>query len=166
MLQDLSLANGVLDLACGRGRNGLFLIRNNVPVTFADNSEGSLGHIGTLLDEYPVDRKKLATTWQVDLEQNGSRPLADKSFDAILVFNYLHRPIMDEIKQAIRPGGLIFYETFTVEQRQFGRPSNPDFLLQLGELRNYFEHWEILHDFEGLMADPDRAMASLIARRP
>jgi len=83
-----------------------------------------------------------------------------------MVFNYLHRPLFPAIKEAIRPGGLIVYETFNLEQKKFGRPSNPDYLLQVGELCQAFEGWEIISEFEGEASDPERAISRLIARRP
>ena len=162
LLQELNIGNGVLDLACGRGRNGLFLTRNKFPVTFADNSRVAIDHIIAETGK----RTDLATCWLVDFEATEAKALAEKSFDAVLVFNYLHRPLISEIRQAIRCGGLIFYETFTTEQRSFGRPSNPNFLLAKDELRNFFKDWEILHYFEGQLSNPDRAIARLIARRP
>ena len=161
LLKSLNFDSGVLDLACGEGRNGLFLRRNNIPVTFADRNEAALDQIAELLDASYCS----ASCWLVDFESNDTDPLADKSFDVVLIFNYLHRPLFPRIREAVRPGGLVFYETFTVEQRKFGRPSNPDFLLRSGELKEYFEDWEILHYFEGELASPDRAIANLIARR-
>ena len=161
LLKSLSFDGGVLDLACGKGRNGLFLTGNNIPVTFADSNDAVLDHITELLDTGGNSAK----CWLVDFEASDSNPLADKSYDVVLVFNYLHRPLFRRIREVIRPGGLVFYETFTVAQRKFGKPSNPDFLLQPGELKQYFEDWEILHYFEGEVARPDRAIANLIARR-
>jgi SAM-dependent methyltransferase len=162
LLQELHLSNGVLDLACGKGRNGLFLIRNKLPVTFADNNRVAIDYVTA----HTGKDSKLAKCWLVDFETNNSKALADKSFDAVLVFNYLHRPLIEEIRQVIRRGGLIFYETFTTEQAKFGRPNNPNFLLTKNELRNFFRDWEILHYFEGEIGKPDRAVARLIARRP
>lgn len=162
LLKSLRLAAGVLDLACGNGRNGLFLARHNVSVIFADNNGVA---IQSVADE--LQRNELSgETWLVDFEEKGSHPLENRSFDAVIVFNYLHRPLLGSIKAVIRPGGLVIYETFTVKQREFGRPSNPDFLLQPAELRNAFADWEILHEFEGEALNPRRAIASLIARRP
>ena len=162
LLNELKITDGVLDLACGGGRNGLFLVDRNLPVIFADIDQEKLSALNTLAASKPG----LVQTWQVDFEQPDTRPLIGKNFDAILVFNYLHRPLIDDIRQAIRQGGLIFYETFTVKQRQFGRPHNPDFLLQENELRDWFSDWEILHYFEGETENPQRAIASLVARRP
>ncbi len=162
LLGELEKEFGVLDLACGGGRNGLFLARHNIIVTFADHNESSLKNIESRLRELDV----AGSTWLVDLEKKDSNPLENKHFDAILVFNYLHRPLMKHIGRAIKAGGLLFYETFTTAQRKFGRPSNPDFLLETGELREYFSDWELLHYFEGERSDPQRAIASLIARKP
>lgn len=158
---DLEITTGVLDLACGNGRNGLAVLQHHLPVTFADNNDAALSEVEEVINQSGV----AGSTWLVDLEEPGTEPLAKLSFDAILVFNYLHRPLFDGIKAALRPGGLIFYETFTVKQRQFGRPSNPDFLLEPGELKAVFEGWELLHEFEGEMSNPQRAVANLIARK-
>lgn len=152
----------MLDLACGYGRNGLFLARHNVSVIFADNSKVAIQSITEELQRSELEGE----CWLVDFEAIGSHPLKGKMFDAVMVFNYLHRPLLSSIKAAIRPGGLIIYETFTVKQREFGRPNNPHFLLQPSELRTAFDDWEILQDFEGEAQDPKRAIASLIARRP
>ena len=61
-------------------------------------------------------------------------PYAGKVFDALVVTNYLHRPLMPALLDAIAPGGVLIYETFAMGNEKFGRPSNPDFLLAPGEL--------------------------------
>lgn len=167
LFDNLGTGKGVLDLACGRGRNGLFLVSHNVPVIFADNNEAHLQSIVPTLKPYETSAEK-SECWLIDFEaqaSQGRNPLAGKSFDAVIVFNYLHRPLFPFIQEAIRPGGLIVYETFTVDQKQFGRPTNPDFLLEHGELRQLFDSWERLVDFEGETSDPTRAIARLIARK-
>lgn len=161
-LQDLSMTSGVLDLACGYGRNGLFLARHQIPVTFADINGDALAAVQAQLQAERLSGQ----CWQVDLEQPGRAVLEQKRFDAIIVFNYLHRALFPQLKAAIRPGGLIFYETFTISQRKFGRPSNPDFLLQPGELALCFNDWEVLHNYVGERQEPERAIAGIIARRP
>lgn len=162
LIQSLERDSGVLDLACGHGRNGLFLARHNVSVIFADNNEVALHSIAEELKHSKLEGE----CWLVDFEVAGSHPLKGKLFDAVMVFNYLHRPLLNDIKAAIRPGGLIIYETFTIRQREFGRPSNPDFLLQETELHSAFEDWDILQEFEGEAVNPKRAIASVVARRP
>ena len=167
LFDNLQIGNGVLDLACGKGRNGLFLVSHNVPVLFADNNEAHLQSLVPALESLETRAKKSAC-WLIDFEAEvsaGRNPLAGKSFDAVIVFNYLHRPLFPFIKGAIRPGGLIVYETFTVNQKRFGRPSNPDFLLEHDELAQAFSGWEFIERFEGEVSKPERAIARLIARK-
>lgn len=155
----------VLDLACGGGRNGLYLTQQDLPVVFADRRKEALAQVA---DEPGGD--KALRLWQVDLETGEDNPLAGAQFGAILVFRYLHRPLMPAIAEAIAPGGVVMYETFTVDQPRHGRPTNPDFLLRHGELPGYFPDWEQLHHFEGEAVNPAsenvQAFAQLIARKP
>jgi hypothetical protein len=102
----------------------------------------------------------------VDLEQEGDNPLPMDTYGGILVFRYLHRPLIPCIKKSLRVGGLLVYETFTVAQTRFGKPRNPDFLLNPGELLEMFEDWEVVYCFEGVKEDPTRAVAQLVCRKP
>ena len=152
----------VLDLACGGGRNGLFLAQHGIPVVFADIREEALQQVAA---QQAIETTKL---WQLDLEPAQGNPLADRQFSAILVFRDLHRPLLPAIKAAIRPGGLVIYETFTVEQPKFGRPHNPDFLLKPGELQQCFADWQTLNSFEGTVSNngKEQAIARVVARKP
>ncbi|MBL4821960.1 MAG: methyltransferase domain-containing protein [Colwellia sp.] len=162
-------ARPVLDLACGSGRNGLYLIENDIPVTFADVNYAAIEQV----QQYAslANNKQQADFWSVDFEQVGETPLAGKSFAAIMVFRYLHRPLFEQIKRAILPNGLIIYETFTTAQAQFGRPKNADFLLKAGELADIFADWQIIHCFEGIVESANdnsqkQAIAQIVARKP
>lgn len=164
-------AGPTLDLACGTGHNGLYLLEQGIPVVFADSNPVALEQIKLGLEtESRQEVRHMATMWQVDFEQTATPPLSPNSFSAILVFRYLHRPLLPQIKQAICPGGLIIYETFTVEQARFGRPKNPDFLLRPGELENCFADWQVLHSFEGTTSNTDnsstQAIAQIVAVKP
>jgi SAM-dependent methyltransferase len=166
-LGDLAQASDdspVLDMACGGGRNGLYLVQQGIPVVFADIRSEALQQVADNLDP------DIAQLWQVDLEQEQSSPLACRQFSAILVFRYLHRPLLPAIREAVLPGGLVIYETFTREQPKYGRPKNPDFLLRPGELEQCFRDWQILHSFEGITAGDDtgarKAIAQIVARKP
>ena len=154
--------NKVLDLACGSGRNGLFLNKHHIPVIFADNNPSALQNIAA---SELFDREN-AETWLVDFEQEDSKPLKCKKFDVVMVFNYLHRPLMEDIKECLVDGGLLLYETFTTEQALIGRPKNPDYLLTQSELRRWFDGWELLHYFEGEETKPHRFFANLVVRKP
>jgi SAM-dependent methyltransferase len=161
LIETFSTPVSVLDLACGAGRNGLYLAGHNIPVTFVDNNQNCLDRIEQTL---AADGLR-GDTRLVDLESTTSKPLAGYQANVCLVFNYLHRPLFPAIKQCLLPGGLIFYETFTVLNRQFGRPNNPDYLLHEKELMSYFEGWDILHYAEGEFNQPVRATAQLLARK-
>lgn len=152
-----------LDLACGGGRNGLYLLRQGIGVEFADVRQAALQDIEQKIQQEQID-PRLATYREVDLEQEGSEPLTNRQFGAVLVFRYLHRPLLPAIRGAVKPGGLVIYETFTVDQPQFGRPTNPNFLLRHGELLDTFANWDILEHWEGI--DHERATAHIVARRP
>lgn len=154
----------VLDLACGSGRNGLFLTARGIPVVFADIREEMLQQVA----QHPeINNGKL---WQVDLEAADSNPLTGRQFSSILVFRYLHRPLFPDIKSAVCPGGLVIYETFTVGQAKLGRPKNPDFLLNPGELKSNFQDWQVLHHFEGMarsaITGKKQAVARIVVRKP
>jgi tellurite methyltransferase len=163
---DLFLRQGsrgpVLDLACGDGQNGVFLAGRGLDVICCDISVEALERAGELAGRHGVT----VSLWEVDLERPGINPLREDVYGAILVFRYLHRPLFPCIRKALRPGGLLVYETFTVEQAAFGRPRNPDHLLHQGELGQAFADWEIVHSFEGLKENPRRAVAQLVCRKP
>lgn len=155
----------------GAGRNGLSLLDSNVSVVFADRDGQSLDKIKQHLAAQPHERQReLARIWQVDLEIPNTRPLDAETFGAVIVFRYLHRPLLASIKEAVIPGGIVIYEAFTVGQAKYGHPHNPDFLLRKGELRECFREWSILHYFEGVEHDPvsgqSRGIAQLVAEKP
>jgi len=152
----------VLDLACGNGRNGLFLLAHNLPVVFADKDAAALEQVSQLAALHQAKAEFL----ELDLEAPGERPLDGHEFEVILVFNYLHRPLVPAIKKCLAPGGLLLYETFTEQQASIGRPRNPDFLLKPAELFSLFQNWGIIHSNEGYSADPRKFYANIVARKP
>jgi SAM-dependent methyltransferase len=152
----------ILDLASGEGQNGLFLAREGFQVTLCDISEDALEKARRKAEEGGLS----VQTWCVDLEQDDVDPLSELTFGAILVFRYLHRPLIPSIKGALAPGGLLIYETFTAQQPRFGRPRNPRFLLRPGELKKWFEDWNIRYYFEGVENEPKRAVAQIVCQKP
>lgn len=152
----------VLDLACGDGHNGLFLAQKGLAVVLMDRSEDALQQAETAAQE----KKVIVDIRRVDLEKEGVNPLGREAYRGIIVFRYLHRPLIPCIKKALTGGGILIYETYTLEQRRFGKPRNPDFLLKPGELREWFEDWDLLHAFEGIQRDPDRAVAQIVCQKP
>lgn len=161
LLLGKDLTGPVLDLACGRGQNGLFVAGLGIPVILADRNPELLG-----MAKKAAQGKKLQVTfWEVDLE-TGQNPLKIDHYRAILVFRYLHRPLIPLIKKGIKSRGVLIYETFTSQQPLYGRPHNPDHLLDRGELFNCFKDWEVIHYFEGLQENPRRSIAQLVCRKP
>jgi hypothetical protein len=104
---------------------------------------------------------------RADLETGCGLPLAPASCAALLVFRYLHRPLVSHLVTTLQPGGLLLYETFTIHQRDLGySPKNNDFLLQPEELPELFAALEVIDSWEGrTQDDPPAAVARLAARR-
>ena len=148
----------VLDLASGRGRNALFLARRGRPVHAVDRDPEALAALARLAR----DEQLPLTSEVVDLEQ-GTPSLGVARFGAVIIFNYLHRPLMPAIHAAIAPGGVLIYETFTVGQAARGHPRNPDFLLRDGELLDLVAPMTVVRFREG---DIDgKLVASIVARK-
>jgi len=156
------LPGPVLDLACGDGHNGIFLASKGLPVVCLDRSSEALEQARRLASVQQVS----VEFRQADLERECAHPLPEDFYGGIVIFRYLHRPLIPHIRQSLRRGGVLVYETFTVEQPQFGKPHNPDFLLRPGELHAWFEDWEIIVHFEGIKKDPQRAVAQIVCRKP
>jgi len=151
----------ILDLACGDGHNGIFLASKGFSVVLADRSEEALSQARLNAQAAGVSVQFL----QVNLEQEGVNPLEGLTFGAVLVFRYLHRPLIPCIMKSLKQGGILMYETFTTEQARFGKPKNPDHLLKAGELLSWFHDWEVIYTFEGIIGVPPKAIARLVCRK-
>jgi SAM-dependent methyltransferase len=139
----------VLDVACGEGRHARFFRDKGFEVVAVDREENSSLSPG-------IEFIK------ADLEDGGPWPFAGRKFGAIVVTNYLHRPLFPHLAASLDEGGLLLYETFMLGNERFGRPSNPKFLLRPGELREAFAGLQILDFEEGEVARPRRAMLQRI----
>lgn len=113
----------VLDLACGAGRHAALLAALGHAVLAVDQDTSAI----ELLKSDSIQIQKL------DLE-GLEWPLVNQQFSAIVVTNYLYRPFLDELPKMLAEGGVLIYETFADGNAEFGKPSNPDFLLKPGEL--------------------------------
>ncbi|MCA8953214.1 MAG: class I SAM-dependent methyltransferase [Planctomycetes bacterium] len=147
----------VLDVAAGRGRHALLFAERDHPVTAIDRDTTALRGLGA---------SRIAIV-EADLE-HGPWPLPGRTFAAVVVTNYLWRPLLSTIVASVRPGGVLLYETFAVGNERYGRPQNPEFLLRPGELldavRGELRVREYGHGAEGV---PPRAMRQrLCAVRP
>lgn len=124
-------AGEALDLACGGGRHAKFLASLGYDVLAVDRDETALaraaGHgVRTIQCDLESEQADKTDSW----------PFREKRFQGIVVTNYLHRPLFGTILDSLAPDGILIYETFAVGNERFGKPSNPDFLLQPAELLN------------------------------
>lgn len=146
----------VLDLACGGGRNACWLAAQGWQVEAVDRDAAALGGLLGLPNITPL---------QADLE-SAPWPYSGRRFDGIVVCRYLHRPLLPLLAEYLTDGGVLIYETFMQGQEQFGRPSNPDFLLMPDELLQVFSATLQVIAFEqGVISEPNPAMLQRICAR-
>src|SRR4030095_12680933 len=112
----------VLDVACGSGRHVRWFAARGCRVTAIDRDAAALAPLAAI-----------GETGVADIE-NGPWPLPGRRFDAVVVTNYLWRPLMPVIIASVADDGTLLYETFSAGNETVGKPSNPDFLLAPGEL--------------------------------
>ena len=162
-----------LELAMGEGRNAVFLAQHGWRVTGVELTGAGLDKTETLAREKgvkvwrgaPGTRANVPAApcvllLQADLE---TYALPRGQFDLVLCVNFLLRPLLENIPHALRKGGMLLYETYTLEQLHFsGGPRSPEFLLRPGELREAFSGMDILFYRE---CNAGKGMASVLARR-
>ncbi len=152
----VSPGSRVLDVACGGGRHARLFAARGCRVTALDRDPAS----GQALAGEPEIEFIAA-----DLEA-GAWPLAVAQFDAIIVTNYLHRPLFPALMNALAAGGLLIYETFAAGNAAFGKPSNPDYLLRPRELLDAFgTDMRVLAFEDGFTEQPKPALVQRIAVR-
>jgi SAM-dependent methyltransferase len=158
-----ALAPGrALDVACGSGRNALHLARLGFEVDAVDISAVAIEHLRTAAAEYdlPIVPKVM------DLEDD---PLPVAAYEVVVNFNYLQRDLFDSLARALRPGGLLVFETVAQAHiDELGREFNPDYVLARNELLRAFPDLFVLHYREGVVrrGSGERGVASLVAERP
>ena len=134
----------VLDLACGGGRHSRFFAERGASVVAVDREDQ------VLPEEFRFVK--------ADLENGNPWPFAGQRFAAIVVTNYLHRPLFPHLAAALEEGGVLIYETFMIGNEKFGRPSNPQFLLRPGELLQAFGALDVAGFEQGRVDRPKPAM--------
>lgn len=137
-----------LDVACGRGRNAVWLAREGFVTTAIDRDPSAVAEL-----DARAQREGLPLSAHVVDLEGGETTLGEAVFDLVVVVHYLHRPLFPALIAALKPGGVLVYETFTAAQAARGRPTNPAFLLEPGELPRLVAPLAILAaregDFEG-----------------
>jgi SAM-dependent methyltransferase len=143
----------VLDLACGQGRHARYLAGLGYRVEAVDRDRAALATLADIAGITARCSDLEGTPW----------PYPAGRFDGIVVTNYLHRPLAPALVQALRPGGIFIYETFSAGNEKYGRPSNPEFLLRPGELLQWVSgQLQVLAFEQGLVGRPKPAVIQRI----
>ncbi|HXJ53087.1 MAG TPA: class I SAM-dependent methyltransferase [Burkholderiales bacterium] len=138
----------VLDVACGAGRHATLFAERGFEVYALDRDDQVLpGSIHFV---------------RADLEDGSPWPLHGKRFAAIVVTNYLHRPLFPRLVESLEPGAVLIYETFMLGNERYGRPSNPNFLLRPGELLEAFATLGVVAFEQGTVERPKKAVVQRI----
>jgi len=147
-------AGSVLDVACGSGRNLRWLAAQGFAVTGVDRDAAAAEPL-----------RDVAGIVIADIE-NGAWPLAGRRFDAVVVANYLWRPLWPTLLAALADGGVFIHETFAAGQQLIGKPSRADFLLANGELLQACAGLRVVAFEDGFEAAPPRFVQRIAAVRP
>jgi tellurite methyltransferase len=145
-----------LDIAGGEGRNSVFVASRGYEVTCLDISQNGLTKALTLAHE----KKAKITTLHADLDNSS---LLENEYDLVLCFNFLDRNLFSGIRKTLKSGGLLFYETFTLDYLKYSSFKR-EWVLELNELLQVFGDFRILR-YQEVDEDP-RAFASLVAQKP
>jgi len=147
----------VLDIACGSGRHLAWFAARQHAVTGVDRD---------------INQARLhapsAELLCADIENNPWPLQTDgvlRTFGAVVVTNYLWRPLLETVVNSVAPGGVLLYETFAAGNEALGRPSRPDFLLQPGELLQACAGLEVVAYENGTLQDPPRVVQRIAAVR-
>jgi len=142
----------VLDVAAGKGRHTRLFAARGHPVTAIDRDVSGL----PIADAIEIIA--------ADLEDGSAWPLAGRAFGAVIVTNYLYRPLLPMLLDSVEPGGVLLYETFMIGNERFGKPSRPEFLLNDGELLELVRgRFSVIAYEARMISEPKMAMVQRIA---
>ena len=163
LLQELikTLPTGkALDVAAGTGKNAIFLAQHGYDVDAVDSSSVAMEKGRKLADKAGVSVNFI----NADLK---SYIIAEDSYDLIINFNFLERSLIPSMKKGLKKGGALLFETFTVDQKEIGPPTNRDYLLAHNELLSLFSDLYLPFYREGIFVEEERkkALASIVVRR-
>mgnify|MGYP000399629273 FL=1 len=141
----------VLDLACGAGRHMRWVAEQGHTCVGVDRSFEAL-----------QAAQAYGQVIEADIE-GGPWPLMGQQFNAVIVTNYLWRPLMPRILESIKPQGFLIYETFALGHETIGKPSRPDFLLQHGELLQICAQMHVIAYEDGYSEQPPKFVQRIVA---
>ncbi|HEB63805.1 MAG TPA: methyltransferase domain-containing protein [Gammaproteobacteria bacterium] len=141
-----------LELACGMGRNALFLARQGLETAAWDISDVAIQRLNE-----EAKAQNFSAGFHAQIRDVVKEPMLPNSFDVIVVSYFLDRSLMPAIQDALRPGGLLFYQTFSRLQVDESGPRNPDFRLADNELLSLFSQMRLLvYREEGCVGDCEK----------
>jgi len=146
-------AGTVLDVAAGSGRHTAWLAARGHAVTAIDRDATALAPLAAIAEVIVADIE--GAPW----------PLAGRRFDAVVVANYLWRPLLPTLMASLAPGGVLLYETFAAGNETVGRPARPDFLLARAELIEAAAGLRIVAYEDGFLSSPERFVQRIAAVR-
>jgi tellurite methyltransferase len=161
LVENIGLLPGgrALDVAMGNGRNTIYLARMGFRAEGVDISTEAVKKAQEIAVATGVSiRTRIADLEAVDYS------IDKNTYDVIICFNYLHRPLIPQIKDGLKRSGVVVYQTYTIDQVQFGKLDNPDFLLAHNELLEMFRDFRCLRYFEGI-TDDKKTIAGIVAEK-
>lgn len=154
-----------LDIAMGNGRNAIFLATRGFDVDGVDVDPDVVAQARATARRFHAPIRAI-----IGNVEDGTHIIPMEAYEVIVVFNFLHRPLFRDIRDGLKPGGVVVFQTYLEEQIKFGKPSNPAHLLKAGELAQVFADFEILRVNERVDAavpgGPLCALAGIVARKP
>jgi len=158
-------SGAALDVACGAGRNALFLAAQGFAVDALDISP-----VGLERGRHAAAERGLGVRWLcTDLDEPGDAAVPTATYDLIVWVRYIHRGLMPHLILRLRPGGTLLCEQHLATDRDVAGPTNPAFRLEPGELLRSATGLHVLHQYEGEKTDPDGRpviLAQLVATAP
>lgn len=153
----------ILDLACGNGRHTALALQLGYQVLAVDQQ---IENIVNWSNSLPSVTKNRLEILPLDLEQlEFPQVLMEQTFDGVIITNYLYRPHLPQVIELIAPDGVLVYETFAMGNEEFGKPSNPEFLLKKDELWQYIglrKEFSVLAFEQGFVSTPKPAIVQRI----
>ena len=143
----------VLDVACGSGRHVRWFAERGAIVTGVDRDVAATQPLAGIAEIVVADI------------EGGPWPFSARQFDAVVVTNYLWRPLLPALVQSVAPGGVLICETFAIGNETVGKPSNPNFLLRPGELLHAVQDLRVLAFEDGFEAAFPRFVQRIVAVR-
>jgi rhodanese-related sulfurtransferase len=161
-----ALPKGIaLDVAMGNGRNAIYLATRGFDVDGVDVDPDVVSQARATARRFHAPIRAI-----IGNVEDGTYIIPMEAYDVIVVFNFLHRPLFRDIKDGLKPGGVVVFQTYLEEQIKFGKPRNPAHLLKSGELAAVFSDFEVLRVNErvdsAVPGGPPCALAGIVAKKP